>query len=159
MSRRLDYPQIAPELTKKLFELSQASSQSTVDRTLRDLILLRVSQLNHCAFCVDMHVKEAKIHDERELRLHHVAVWRESPLFSEKEKAGLEWAETVTLVSETNVPDDVYERVKKQFSPKELVDLTFAIGVINFWNRLGVSFRAEPGSMDKALGLDRAEMR
>jgi alkylhydroperoxidase family enzyme len=103
-----------------------------------------------------MHVKEAKIHGERELRLHHLVIWRESPLFSDRECAALEWTEAVTDVARSGVPDALYERVKAKFSGQELTDLTLAINMINFWNRLCVSFRSVPGSADQMFGLDRA---
>jgi alkylhydroperoxidase family enzyme len=103
-----------------------------------------------------MHVKQAKIHGERDLRLHHVATWRESPLFEARERAALAWAEVLTKLPEGGVPDDLYERVRAQFSEKELSDLTFAVMAINAWNRAGVAFRTVPGSADKVYGLDRA---
>ena len=99
---------------------------------------LRASQLNGCAFCVDMHVKEAKIHGDRELRLHHVAVWRESPLFSEQERAALEWTEALTQLTPHGVSDAIYASVREQFSEQELSDLTFLVVAINGWNRLNV---------------------
>jgi AhpD family alkylhydroperoxidase len=155
---RLNFYAISPEFAKRLSELSAAIGQGSIEQGLRDLVVLRASQINHCAFCVDMHVKEAKIHGERELRLHHVAVWRESPLFSAREKAAFEWTETVTQVSRNGVTEDDFRRAKEHFSDKELSDLTFVIGVINFWNRLSVSFAAEPGSADKLFGLDKANL-
>lgn len=118
-----------------------------------DLVNIRASAINGCAFCTDMHVKEAKIHGERELRLYHVPIWRESTLFDARERAALEWTEIVTRLPEGDIPDEVYRRVREQFSEKELSDLTFAIGTINLWNRLNVSFRTPPGSADALLGL------
>jgi alkylhydroperoxidase family enzyme len=106
-----------------------------------------------------MHVKEAKLEGERELRLYHVAVWRESPLFSERERAALEWTEAVTRVADSQVPDELFERVRKILSEKEISDLTFAVAIINTWNRLGVSFRSTPGSADSVYGLDKAGLR
>lgn len=123
---------------------------------LAHLVMLRASQINGCAFCVDMHVKEAKIHGDRELRLHHVAVWRESPLFSEQERAALEWTEALTQLSPHGVSDAIYASVREQFSEQELSELTFLVVAINGWNRLNVAFRTVPGSADKQFGLDKA---
>lgn len=156
MTQRINYMQHSPELFKKLMELSGAIAKSTVNPGLRHLVDLRASQLNGCAFCVDMHTKEAIIHGERPLRLHHVAVWRESPLFSDRERAALEWTEAVTKLSAHGVPDAIYEAVREHFSEKELSDLTFAVMGINAWNRVSVAFRSVPGSADKAFGLDKA---
>src|SRR6185295_2321798 len=112
MSQRLNFFEQSPELSKKLFEFSGAIKKSSLGNTLIDIVNIRASQLNGCAFCLDMHSKEAKIHGEQELRIYHVPIWRESPLFSEKEKAALEWTEAVTKLSEQEVADDVYERVR-----------------------------------------------
>ncbi|HXS99508.1 MAG TPA: carboxymuconolactone decarboxylase family protein [Elusimicrobiota bacterium] len=159
MSARANYAQQSPELLKKLFELSQASKAGSLGETLTDLVNIRASQLNGCAFCLDMHVKEAKLHGERELRVHHVAVWRESPLFSAKEKAALEWTETVTRLDGLGIDDEAYARARAQFSDKELTELTFAVAVINAWNRLSVAFQTVPGSLDARYGLDKAGLK
>jgi AhpD family alkylhydroperoxidase len=159
MSQRLNYYQQSPELAKKLFELSQASKSSSLGHTLLDLVHIRASQINGCAFCLDMHCKEAKIHGERELRLYHLPIWRESTLFSETERAALEWTEVVTRLPHGDVPDDVYERVRAHFSETQLSELTFAVGVINMWNRLCISFRIVPGSGDEMLGLTKAGLK
>lgn len=151
---RLNHGAESPELVKKLAEVGMTIS--SVDPIIKNLIDIRASQMNGCTFCVDMHVKEAKIRGERELRLHHVAVWRESKLFSEKERAALEWTEIVTQLSPRGISDQDYERALSFFSKKELSDLTFAIGVINVWNRLSVAFHAEPGALDRHYGLDKA---
>jgi AhpD family alkylhydroperoxidase len=159
MKQRLDFYKQSPELVKKLFDLGQATKNSPLGNTLLDLVNIRASQLNGCAFCVDMHSKEAKIHGERELRVYHVPIWRESPLFSEKERAALEWTETVTKLPEHGVPDGIYNRVRTQFSEKEISDLTFAVAVINAWNRLCISFKNVPGSADEMLGLSKAGLK
>src|SRR6266850_7768848 len=156
MSQRLDYYTTSPNLSKKLYELSDAVKKSSLGNTLLDLVNIRASQLNGCALCLDMHCKEAKIHGERELRIYHVPIWRESPLFSEVEKAALEWTEAVTKLSEHGVSDEVYDRVRAQFSETQISELTFAIGVINLWNRLNISFQSVPGSADEMLGLTKA---
>jgi AhpD family alkylhydroperoxidase len=157
MNPRINYNLQSPVMVKKLFELSQLTSEGSLGRTLTDLVHIRASQLNGCAFCLDMHVKEAKIHGERELRLYHLSIWRESPLFSEKERAALEWTEAVTKLS-APIPDELYENVRKHLSEKEMADLTFSIGVINFWNRLNISSPTTPGSLDAMLGLTVASL-
>ena len=153
---RLDFFSIAPELSAKLVQLTVGLNTSSIDRNLIDLVNIRTSQMNGCAFCVDMHSKEAKIHGERELRLYHITVWRESPLFSARERAVLEWTENVTKLSSHGVPDAVYQQVREQLSEKEITDLTFAIATINVWNRLAISFRKVPGSADAFYGLTKA---
>ncbi|HYQ28569.1 MAG TPA: carboxymuconolactone decarboxylase family protein, partial [Polyangiaceae bacterium] len=110
------------------------------------------------AFCLDMHVKEAKLHGERELRLHHLSIWRESPLYSARERAALAWTEVLTRLPEHGVPNEIYEQVRAHFSEKELTDLTFLVMAINAWNRVNVAFQTVPGSADKAFGLDKADL-
>ncbi|MFC2254563.1 carboxymuconolactone decarboxylase family protein [Labrys portucalensis] len=156
MSQRLNYAQQSPELFKKLSDLSMALKGSVIEEKIRDLVNIRASQLNGCAFCLDMHVKEAKIHGESELRLYHVAIWRESNLFVPRERAALAWTEAVTKLPEGGIPDELYERVRGQLSEKEVSDLTFAIAIINTWNRASIAFKAVPGSADKLYGLDKA---
>jgi len=156
MSQRLDFFEQSPELTNKLFEFGGAVKKSSLGNTLIDLVNIRASQLNGCAFCLDMHCKEAKIHGEQELRIYHIPIWRESPLFSETERAVLEWTEAVTKLSEHGLSDEIYDRVRAQLSEKQITELTFAIGVINMWNRLNISFRTVPGSFDEQLGLTKA---
>ncbi len=159
MSQRLDYFRHAPELAKKLWELSQTSKNGSLGDTLLDLVHIRASQLNGCAFCLDMHCKEAKIHGERELRIYQIPIWRESALFSEAERAALEWTEAVTKLSDKGVSDEVYARVRGQFSEAQIAELTFAVAIINAWNRLSISFRIAPGSADKMLGLTKAGLK
>jgi AhpD family alkylhydroperoxidase len=156
MSLRMDYTAQSPEFLHKYLELSMALKHSSVEPAILHLVDIRASQMNGCAFCVDMHVKQAKIAGERELRLHHVTIWRESALFSPKERAALEWTEILTRLPEHGVSDEVYNAVHEHFSDKELTELTFAIMVINGWNRASIGFRAEPGSQDKAYGLTAA---
>lgn len=158
MSQRTNYFQQSPELSKKLMEFSALFQNTTIEQPIRELVEIRASQLNGCAFCVDMHIKMAKIHGERELRLHHVAIWRESTLFSPRERAALAWTEELTNIPAQGVSDEIYERVRTQYSEKELSDLTFLVGAINTWNRLNVAFRMVPGSSDKAFGLDKANL-
>lgn len=156
MTQRLNFFEQSPEMTKILFEFSGAVKKSSLGNTLIDLVNIRASQINGCAFCLDMHVKEAKIHGEKELRLYHIPIWRESTLFTETERAVLEWTEAVTRLSEHGVPDEIYDRVRAQLSETQITELTYAIGVINLWNRLNISFRSVPGSFDEQLGLTKA---
>lgn len=156
MSQRLNYMQQSPAAFKKLVELSMALKESGLDHSLQVLVEIRASQLNGCAFCLDMHVKQAVIGGERPLRLHHIAIWRESPLFSSRERAALLWTESLTRIPETGVSDAVYAEVREQFNEKELSDLTWLVSSINAWNRLNVAFQSVPGSQDKAFGLDKA---
>jgi len=152
---RIHYNEHSPDLIKSLLEMGQESANGSLGATLLDLVRIRASQVNGCAFCLDMHVKEARIHGERELRLYHIPVWRESPLFSDKERAALEWTEAVTRISD-GIPDGLYTKVRAQLSEKEMSELTFAIGIINVWNRLNISSPTTPGSLDAMLGLARA---
>ncbi len=156
MSRRLNYSQAAPEFFRKQQALSQALAGDALNKELGNLIDIRASQLNGCAYCLDMHVKQAKLQGERELRLHHIAVWRESSLFNARERAVLEWTEAVTQLPPHGIPDDLYERVRAVFSEEELAVLTFRVVAINGWNRLSIAFRNEPGSSDQLMGLDKA---
>lgn len=158
MMQRLNYFQQSSELTKKLVESGPLFQKTTIEAHIRELVEIRASQLNGCAFCVDMHIKMSKIHGERELRLHHLAIWRESTLFSPRERAALAWTEVLTNIPSQGVPDDIYERVRTQYSEQELSDLTFLVGAINSWNRLNVAFRMMPGSSDKAFGLDKTNL-
>lgn len=156
MSQRIDYAKQAPELFKKYLDFSLALKKSGLEPGLQHLVTLRASQLNGCAFCVDMHVKEARIHGERELRLHHVAIWHESPLFSARERAALAWTELLTRLPAGGIREADYQAVRDEFNEQELSALSFAIVGINGWNRLAIGFASVPGSMDKAYGLDKA---
>lgn len=156
MPQRLNYSQISPELFRKYLDFSMAIGKSSLDYTIRYLIEIRASQMNGCAFCLDMHVKQAKIAGERELRIYHIPIWRESSLFSEKERAALEWTEAITRLGEHGVPEDLYKQVRAQMSDQELIDLTFAIMCINGWNRMSIAMQAVPGSQDSLYGLTKA---
>ena len=151
--QRLDYSRLSADLFKKYLDFSMAFR---MDESLALLVDIRASQLNGCAFCLDMHVKQARIHGERELRLHHVAIWRESPLFTPKERAALAWTEALTRIDPAGVPDENYTEVREQFSEAELSDLTFRVAAINGWNRMNVAFRTTPGAKDAMYGLDKA---
>ncbi|MFM0674553.1 carboxymuconolactone decarboxylase family protein [Paraburkholderia sediminicola] len=158
MTQRINYIQQSPELFKKFLEFSNQLKESAIEQSIRDLVSIRASQINGCGFCVDMHVKEARLHGERELRLHHLTIWRESTLFAPRERAALAWTEALTKLAELGVPDDIYDRVHTQFSEKELSDLTYEVMSINAWNRANVAFRTVPASADKAFGLDKANL-
>jgi|SRR6478735_6136471 len=158
MTQRIAYAQQSPVLFKKFLEFNNAIREAGIDQNIYTLVDIRASQLNGCAFCLDMHVKQAKIHGERELRVHHVSIWRESPLFSPRERAALAWTEALTKLPEQGVSDELFEEARAQFSDKELSDLTFLVMGINAWNRVNVAFRTPPGSADKAYGLDQANL-
>jgi AhpD family alkylhydroperoxidase len=155
MISRLNYNQLSSETVKAMFATEKSLAQSPVPKAIVDLVKIRVSQMNGCLLCLDMHHKEARLHGERELRLYHLSAWRESHLFSEIEKAALEWAETLTRPGIEGVGDALYAKLLTHFSEKELSDLTMAVASINAWNRLGIAFRGKPGSLDKILGLDK----
>ncbi|MGH9394317.1 MAG: carboxymuconolactone decarboxylase family protein [Terriglobales bacterium] len=139
---RLDYAAAAPQALQAMRGLqAYVNNHTELDAKLQELVKLRCSQLNGCAFCVDMHARDARQHGESNQRLDAVAVWRESSLFTPTERAALAWSEAVTLVSHDHVPDDVFEWVGRYFSGKALVDLTYAILAINNWNRLAIAFR------------------
>jgi AhpD family alkylhydroperoxidase len=153
---RFDYAKLSSDQVKRFLDFSQTAAKASIDAKLVHLVELRVSQMNGCAFCVDMHVKQLKIAGESELRLYHVVIWHESPLFNARERAALEWAEVLTKLPPQGVPDDVYERVRAQFTEKEIADLSFVIIGINGWNRISIASRAVPGSMDALYGLTKA---
>ncbi|WP_435641576.1 carboxymuconolactone decarboxylase family protein [Micavibrio aeruginosavorus] len=156
MSARIDYTKLSPQLYNTLYAMEKILGDSALEPTIMELVKIRASQLNGCLFCLDMHTKEARLHQERELRLHHLPLWRESTLFTDREKAALEWAELLTRIGPHGVSDEDFKEMSVHFSEKDISDLTFAIGCINMWNRLGVAFRPEAGGMDAMLGLDKA---
>lgn len=159
MTHRMNYASASPEALRPLYEAGRyLRSKTTLESSLLHLVNLRASQMNGCAFCLDMHVKEAKLHGERELRLYHVTIWRESPLFTPKERAALALTEALTQIAPTGVSDELYAEVREQFSEKELSTLVFRVMGINAWNRANVAFRTTPGARDKAFGLDRARL-
>ena len=121
-----------------------------LESSLLELVKTRASQINGCAYCLDMHTKDARAHGETEQRLYALPAWAETPFFTDRERAALAWTEAVTLVSETHVPDDVYELARQHFNEKELVDLTLAVVAINGWNRLSIAFRSVPGTYQPA---------
>lgn len=144
METRLDFYKASPAAMKAMHGLEMHLGKSKIEKPLAELVRLRASQINGCAFCVDMHYADSRKGGETERRLAGVAVWQETPFFSARERAALEWTESLTLVSQTRVPDAVWERVKPHFSEEELADLTLLIGAINTWNRYAIAFRKMP---------------
>lgn len=154
---RLDYAKAAPGAREAMYAVEQYVRECGLERRLLELVKLRASQINGCAYCVDMHTKDARAHGETEQRLYAVVVWREAPFFTERERAALAWTEAVTLVSRGQVRNSVFEIARKQFSDKELVDLTMAVIAINGWNRLAISFRAVAGAYQPAVSQGGAK--
>jgi AhpD family alkylhydroperoxidase len=146
MEPRIDFTRYAQDAQKSLYALEKYILTCGLDHHLIHLLKMRASQLNGCAYCIDMHSKDARASGETEQRLYELDAWRETPFYTEKERAALEWVEAITLVSQSHVPDEVFEQVKKQFSDKEIVDLTMIAGMINLWNRIAISMRAVPGT-------------
>lgn len=145
MKARIDLMHAAPGVMHAMLGLERQVQKAGLDSTLLDLVRMRASQINGCAYCLDMHSKDARANGETEQRLYGLEAWRETPYYSERERAALEWTEALTLVSETHVPDDVYERVREQFSEEQLMHLSLAVVAINGWNRLNVAARTVPG--------------
>ena len=141
---RIAYAHIAPEAVKALGGMKTYFDGASIDKRLRALVELRVSQINGCVYCIDMHSREARHAGETQQRLDCLPAWREAPFYSDPEKAALAWAESVTLVADTSVPDAVFEMARTQLSETELVDLTFIVGTMNAWNRIAISFRQLP---------------
>jgi AhpD family alkylhydroperoxidase len=146
MKARLDFRKASPQADKAMSGLHAFVRNCGLDHGLLELVKLRASQINGCAHCIDMHTKELRADGESEQRLYLLNAWRESPFYSERERAALAWTEAVTLVAATQVPDDVYEQARAQFSEEDLVNLTMAVVAINGANRLNVAFRTVPGS-------------
>ncbi|QSX75834.1 carboxymuconolactone decarboxylase family protein [Lysobacter arenosi] len=142
MQPRLDFYKASPDAAKAMLALEAAVNKLGLEPALLELVKLRSSQLNGCAYCVDLHSSDARKRGESERRLHAVAVWRESPFFSDRERAALAWTESLTLLSQTRAPDADYEWLGSQFDERERVNLTVAINAINGWNRLAVGFRS-----------------
>ena len=146
MSARIDYPKVSPQAYMAMRGLEAYVRQSGLDPRLLELVKTRASQINGCAYCIDMHTKDARAHGETEQRLYALSAWRETPFFSERERAALAWTEVVTLIADGPVEEEDYEDVRQHFDEKALVDLTLAIVAINGWNRLAIPFGSEPGS-------------
>jgi AhpD family alkylhydroperoxidase len=151
MEHRLNPFKASPKGYQAMAALESFVLSCGLERPLLELVKMRASQINGCAYCLDMHSKDARALGESEQRLYLLNAWREAPFYTERERAALEWTETLTQVAVNHVPDDVYETVAKQFSEEELANLTLAIAAINSWNRLSISFRIEPGSYKSDL--------
>jgi AhpD family alkylhydroperoxidase len=145
---RFDYKKVAPGVYRAMIGLENYLHESGTDESVLLLAKLRASQINGCAYCIDMHWKDLKSSGESDQRLYELNAWQESPFYSERERAALAWTEAVTRVAESRVPDELYESVRKQFNEKELADLTLAIVAINGWNRLLISARTTPGTYE-----------
>ena len=145
-----NYARLAPAQSRALYQLQQEVDKSGIDQKLLDLIKIRASQVNGCAFCIDMHTIDARAHGETEQRIYALNAWREGPFFDDRERAVLEFTESVTRVSETHVPDGVMDEMRKYFTDAEIVNLTWAVVTINAWNRLAITFRAQPGQYKPA---------
>jgi len=145
MKARIDLMHVSPGIIQSMLGLERQVHQARFDSKLLDLVRMRASQINGCAYCLDMHSKDARANGETEQRLYGLEAWRETPYYSERERAALEWTEALTLVTETHVPDEVFERVREQFSEDELAHLSLAVVAINGWNRLNVAARTVPG--------------
>lgn len=156
MEPRIDARQYAKDAQGAMYALEKYIAQSGLDQKLIHLMKMRASQINGCAYCIDMHSKDARAQGETEQRLYELDAWRETPFYTDKERAALAWTEAITLVSETHVPDAVYEEVRKHFSEKEIVDLTLVVTTINAWNRLAVALRAVPGHYHPAASAAAA---
>ena len=143
---RIDAHKAAPEAYEAMLALERYLHRCGLERSLIELVKLRASQINGCAYCIDMHTKDARAAGETEQRLYLLDAWRESPFYSPRERAALAWTEAVTRVSETHVPNDVYKEARQHYSEKELVDLNWVVVAINAWNRLAIPFRFPPGS-------------
>lgn len=145
MEPRLNYAKLGPEPVKAMTRLGAYLENCGLEKSLLELVKIRASQINGCAFCLDMHTKDARAEGETEQRLYLLSAWRETPFFTERERAALAWAEAVTVIG-GGVPDEVYAEVRPHFTEQELADLTWAVVTINGWNRIAISFRAEPGT-------------
>ena len=146
MEQRIDFYKASPDAIKALIALEAAVIKLGLEAPLMELIKLRTSQINGCAYCVDMHTSDARKKGETERRLYAVSVWRETPFFSARERAALAWTEAITNIAHTRAPDEDYNNLSAHFSDREMVDLTLAINTINSWNRLAIGFRKMPAA-------------
>ena len=147
MEPRIDYHKMATSgAAKAMYGIEAFLRNCGLEHNLMELVKMRASQINGCAFCLDMHSKDARAAGETEQRLYALNAWRETPFFTDRERAALEWTEALTLVSQNHVPDEIFESVRKHFNEDELLNLSLAVTQINSWNRLAISFRSVPGS-------------
>ncbi len=155
MQPRMAYTKVAPGVYKTMLALESYLSDCGLEPALLDLVRLRASQINGCAFCMDMHWKDLRAAGESEQRLYELNAWRETPFYTDRERAALAWTEAVTLITDDHVPDEVYAQARAQFSEAELANLTLAVVAINGWNRLAISFRTVPGTYQPATSKTR----
>jgi AhpD family alkylhydroperoxidase len=149
MEPRLNFYKAAPDATKAMRGLKHYINQSSgLEPSLRELVKIRASQINGCAYCIDMHTKDARAAGETEQRIYALNAWRETPFFTGRERAALEWTEAITLIADGHAPDELFFRVREYFDEEKLVNLTLAIVAINGWNRLAIAFRSVPGSYE-----------
>ena len=146
MQRRLEFGQAAHGALQAMYALQKYVEESDLERALLELVKTRASQINGCAYCIDMHTKDARALGESEQRLYALVAWRETPFYTERERAALAWTEAITLITQGHAPDEVFEQARTQFTDEELVNLTMAIVAINGWNRLAIGFREVPGT-------------
>jgi AhpD family alkylhydroperoxidase len=150
MQPRIAYMKVAPGAMKAMRGLEAYLAECGLEPSLLDLVKTRASQINGCAYCLDMHTKDARARGESEQRLYALSAWRETPFYTERERAALAWTEAVTLITDGHVPDAVYEEVRQHLTEEELVNLTLAVVAINGWNRFAISFRTVPGTYQPA---------
>lgn len=148
--QRLDYTKASPEAVQAMYGLERVIRTSGLDPKIIELVKTRASQINGCAFCIDMHTKDARAAGETEQRLYGLSAWHETPFYSDKERAALAWTEALTNIQQGHAPDVVYQEVRKHFEEKELMNLTLAITTINAWNRIAIAFRVVPGTYQPA---------
>ena len=146
MTPRIEYQKAAPDALRAMYAVQGYVKASGLEHALLELVKIRASQINKCAYCLDMHTKDARAAGETEQRLHVLNAWREAPFYTPRERAALEWTEALTEIAASAVPDDLFKRTRDHFSEKELVDLTMAVIAINGWNRLAIAFRSDVGS-------------
>jgi AhpD family alkylhydroperoxidase len=152
MQPRLDVAKLGGGAFKAMYALEAYLAQSTIEPKLKHMLKLRASQINGCAYCIDMHWKDARAHGETEQRLYGLGAWAESPYYTDRERAALAYVESVTRVADTHVPDDVFDRVRSHFSEQEVVDLTWLAAAINAWNRFAIAMRSPAGTYQPAAG-------
>jgi AhpD family alkylhydroperoxidase len=157
MSPRLNYVHAAPDAVRAMNALDAQAKKTSLERPLLELVRMRVSQINGCAYCLDMHSKDARAGGESEQRLYVLDAWREAPFYSERERAALAWAEALTLIADGHAPDEVYEEARRVFSERELVELTLVTVAINSWNRFSIGFRLVSGSYKPAAAARAGE--
>ena len=145
MSARIDFTKASPEVTKGLLELERYLRTCGLEESLLHLVKMRASQINGCAYCLDMHSKDARAAGETEQRLYVLNAWHEAPFYTDRERAALAWTESLTRIADTHAPDEVFQEVREHFDEKELADLTLAIVTINAWNRIAIGFRMPAG--------------